>query len=73
MVKLFGWEMKMAKRIEEKRDDELKALWNLKVSINLCDCAQSTQLSYNIFIASRGIERYSEVSMFIDRWSLFCS
>jgi hypothetical protein len=30
MVKLFGWEMKMAKRIEEKRDDELKALWNLK-------------------------------------------
>lgn len=48
MVKLFGWEMKMAKRIEEKRDEELKSLWNLKVSIDLLDCAQNTKMFYTL-------------------------
>ncbi|KAF9527915.1 multidrug resistance-associated ABC transporter [Crepidotus variabilis] len=30
MIKLFGWEAKMAKQIEEKRDDELGWLWKVK-------------------------------------------
>ncbi|KAH9480738.1 ATP-binding cassette transporter abc4 [Psilocybe cubensis] len=31
MVKLFGWEQRMSKRIEEKREDELQSIWRLKV------------------------------------------
>ncbi|KAF9481117.1 multidrug resistance-associated ABC transporter [Pholiota conissans] len=31
MVKLFGWEEKMSKRIREARDDELNSIWWLKV------------------------------------------
>ncbi|KDR83043.1 hypothetical protein GALMADRAFT_866150 [Galerina marginata CBS 339.88] len=31
MVKLFGWEDKIFRRIQEKRDDELSSLWKLKV------------------------------------------
>lgn len=32
MIKLFGWEEKMIKRIEDKREDELGWLWKVKVS-----------------------------------------
>ena len=35
MVKLFGWENKMTGKIEEKREDELKWLWKVKVGIAL--------------------------------------
>ena len=31
MIKLFGWESKMSKRIEEKREAELAASWKYKV------------------------------------------
>ncbi|KAF8963033.1 multidrug resistance-associated ABC transporter [Flammula alnicola] len=31
MIKLFGWEERMAGRIKDKRDDELAWLWKLKV------------------------------------------
>jgi len=32
MIKLFGWEEKMSKRIAEKREVELTSLWKMKVS-----------------------------------------
>ncbi|KAF4617689.1 hypothetical protein D9613_006261 [Agrocybe pediades] len=31
MIKLFGWEEKMSKRIAEKRETELSSLWKMKV------------------------------------------
>ncbi|KAF8799457.1 multidrug resistance-associated ABC transporter [Phlegmacium glaucopus] len=31
MIKLFGWEKRMSERIQEKRNDELRWLWKLKV------------------------------------------
>lgn len=31
MVKLFGWEIKMAQRLDQSRQQELKWLWKLKV------------------------------------------
>ncbi|KAF9533202.1 hypothetical protein CPB83DRAFT_846042 [Crepidotus variabilis] len=31
MIKLFGWEGKMTKRIEQKREEELSWLWKVKV------------------------------------------
>ena len=31
MVKLFGWEGRMNASIEQKRRDELKAIWKLKM------------------------------------------
>jgi len=36
MIKLFGWERKMEKRIEERRQEELKMLWKLKL-LELCN------------------------------------
>jgi len=36
MIKLFGWERKMQKRIEERRQEELKMLWKLKL-LELCN------------------------------------
>ncbi|KAF8876201.1 hypothetical protein CPB84DRAFT_1853019 [Gymnopilus junonius] len=32
MIKLFGWENKMTKKIEEKREEELSRLWKYKAS-----------------------------------------
>lgn len=32
MVKLFGWEAKMTQLIKEKRDEELRWHWKIKVS-----------------------------------------
>lgn len=32
MIKLFGWENRIADRIQDKRDEELKHLGKLKVS-----------------------------------------
>ncbi|KAF5317788.1 hypothetical protein D9619_012656 [Psilocybe cf. subviscida] len=31
MVKLFGWEKKMTSQLEEKREEELKWLWKMKI------------------------------------------
>ncbi|KDR83054.1 hypothetical protein GALMADRAFT_238844 [Galerina marginata CBS 339.88] len=31
MIKLFGWEGKMSKRIQDRRDDELAAMWKYKI------------------------------------------
>jgi len=31
MIKLFGWEEKMTKRLEEKREEELTWLWKIQV------------------------------------------
>lgn len=31
MVKLFGWENKMADRLQKIRDEELKCLWKAKL------------------------------------------
>lgn len=31
MIKMFGWEAKMAKRISDKREEELTWLWKTKV------------------------------------------
>ena len=31
MIKLFGWERRVSKRIQGKRNDELGWLWKLKV------------------------------------------
>jgi len=31
MIKLFGWEEKITKRLEEKREEELTWLWKIQV------------------------------------------
>jgi len=31
MIKLFGWEGRMSKRIEDRRFEELKWIWKLRV------------------------------------------
>lgn len=31
MIKLFGWEPKVAKQVAEKRDDELKLIWKRRI------------------------------------------
>jgi hypothetical protein len=33
MIKLFGWESRVAKEIGEKRTEELKWVWKRKVSV----------------------------------------
>lgn len=33
MIKLFGWEDKVSKKVEEKREEELAWLWKVKVSL----------------------------------------
>jgi len=30
MIKLFGWEARMANRVQVKREEELRLLWKLK-------------------------------------------
>ncbi|KAF9483581.1 multidrug resistance-associated ABC transporter [Pholiota conissans] len=35
MIKLFGWEEKMSKRIQDTRDEELEAIWVQKILSNL--------------------------------------
>jgi len=35
MVKLFGWEGKMSKMLQERRSEELNAVWKLKVPFSL--------------------------------------
>jgi hypothetical protein len=37
MVKLFGWENRMSERLKEKREEELKLLWRIK----LLNCASA--------------------------------
>lgn len=41
MIKLFGWERKMAGRLEIKRTEELQWLWKLKVCRNVNSPYQS--------------------------------
>lgn len=31
MIKLFGWETNMSKRVEDKREEELRWIWKLRV------------------------------------------
>jgi len=39
MIKLFGWEYKMAGRLDNKRKEELQWLWKLKVNFTVTSIA----------------------------------
>ncbi|KAF8182307.1 multidrug resistance-associated ABC transporter [Pholiota molesta] len=49
MVKLFGWERKMSKRIRDARDEELLAIWWLKVSFSSIIPTISMLVTYATF------------------------
>jgi hypothetical protein len=51
MIKLFGWEPQMQKKIGEKRDVELKLVWKAKlidVALDVVKCVHTTSYALSI-------------------------
>ncbi|KDR83064.1 hypothetical protein GALMADRAFT_238869 [Galerina marginata CBS 339.88] len=62
MIKLFGWENKMKRRLDEKREDELQHLWKIMIlkltngSLNALIPMTTTLVTYITYTAVMGEE-----------------